>query len=79
MQLGTVRRLRPPIRTCRIALLGPAVAHRVLGLFANSVRLVADQGNDHAVEVEEEHQKVETKFDEGFLESESQFLSHADL
>lgn len=31
------------------------------------MRLVADKGNDHAVEVEEEHQKVETKLDEGFL------------
>jgi hypothetical protein len=31
------------------------------------VRLVADEGDDHAVEVEEEHEQVETEFDEGFL------------
>lgn len=59
--------------------MGPAEAHRVLGLSAKSVRLVADKGNNHAVEVEEKHQKVETKLDEGFLEPESQFPSDADL
>ena len=31
------------------------------------VRLVADEGDDHAVEVEEEHEQVETQLDEGFL------------
>jgi hypothetical protein len=31
------------------------------------VGLVADKGNDHAVEVEEEHQQVETQLDERFL------------
>jgi hypothetical protein len=31
------------------------------------VRLVADEGDDHAVEVEEEHEQVETELDEGFL------------
>jgi hypothetical protein len=31
------------------------------------VRLVADESDDHAVEVEEEHEQVETEFDEGFL------------
>ena len=31
------------------------------------MRLVADKGDDHAVEVEEEHQQVETKLDERFL------------
>ena len=31
------------------------------------VRLVADKGDDHAVEVEEEHDEVEAKLDEGFL------------
>ena len=29
--------------------------------------LVADKSNNHAVEVEEEHQQVETQFDERFL------------
>ena len=31
------------------------------------MRLVADEGNDHAVEVEEEHDQVETELDERFL------------
>ena len=31
------------------------------------MRFVADEGNNHAVQVEEEHQQVETKLDEGFL------------
>jgi hypothetical protein len=31
------------------------------------VRLVADKGDDHAVEVEEEHEQVETQLDERFL------------
>lgn len=31
------------------------------------VGLVADEGNNHAVQVEEEHDKVETKLDERFL------------
>ena len=31
------------------------------------VRLVADKGDDHAVEVEEEHDEVEAELDEGFL------------
>lgn len=31
-------------------------------------RLVADEGYNHAVEVEEEHDEVEAEFDEGFLE-----------
>jgi hypothetical protein len=34
---------------------------------AHLVGLVADEGNDHAVEVEEEHQQVETQLDERFL------------
>lgn len=29
--------------------------------------LVADEGDDHAVQVEEEHQQVETQLDERFL------------
>jgi hypothetical protein len=31
------------------------------------MRLVADEGDDHAVQVEEEHDQVETELDEGFL------------
>lgn len=52
-------------------LLRPAVAHGIFGLVAKSVRLVADEGDNHAVEVEEEHQEVEAKLDEGFLERKS--------
>lgn len=44
-----------------------AVAHRILRLSTQSVRLIADQGHDHAVEVEEEHQEVEAELDERFL------------
>lgn len=42
------------------------MAHGGFGVFANSV-LVADESDDHAVQVEEEHQEVETKLEEGFL------------
>lgn len=42
-----------------------------MGIIAQSgdclVRLITDQGNNHAVEVEEEHQEMETELDEGFL------------
>lgn len=31
-----------------------------------SVRLIADEGDDHAVEIEEEHDKMETELGEGF-------------
>ena len=31
------------------------------------VRLVTDEGDNHAVEIEEEHDQVETELDEGFL------------
>ena len=41
--------------------------HRIFGLFTQSVALIADQGNNHAVKIEEEHKKVEAKLDEGFL------------
>lgn len=44
-----------------------AVAHCRLRLVAQSVGFVADQSDDHAVEVEEEHQEVEAQLDEGFL------------
>lgn len=43
--------------------------HRIFGLFTQSVALIADQGNNHAVEVKEEHEEVETKLDEGFLKT----------
>jgi hypothetical protein len=36
----------------------------VLHLAAKSVGLVPDEGDDHAVEVEEEHDQVETQLDE---------------
>ena len=32
-----------------------------------SVRLVPDKRNYHAVEIEKEHQEMETEFDERFL------------
>lgn len=47
------------------------MAHRIIGLVTQSLSLIADESNDHAVEVEEEHQEVETKLDEGFLEQEN--------
>ena len=31
------------------------------------MRLVADEGDNHAVEVEEEHEQMEAQLDEGFL------------
>lgn len=43
--------------------------HRIFGLFTQSVALITDQGNNHAVEVEEEHEEVEAKLDEGFLKT----------
>lgn len=43
------------------------MAHRMFRLAAKSVGLVADQSDDHAVQVEKEHQEVETEFDERFL------------
>jgi hypothetical protein len=47
------------------------MAHRIFGLFKQSVSLITDQSDNHAVEVEEEHQEVETKLDEGFLNVDS--------
>ena len=44
-----------------------AIAYRVVGLFTELMGFVADQSNDHAVQVEEEHQEVETQLDERFL------------
>lgn len=41
------------------------------------MRLVPDQGNDHRVEVEEEHDKMETELDEGFLLREREMLVSA--
>jgi hypothetical protein len=37
------------------------------------VGFIADERNDHAVEVEEEHEQVETKLDERFLTGVSAF------
>jgi hypothetical protein len=41
------------------------------------VGFVADKSDDHAVEVEEEHEQVETQLDEGFLSSVSVLLIRA--
>lgn len=43
------------------------MAHSIISLIANSVSLIADQSNNHAVKVEEEHQEAEAKLDERFL------------
>lgn len=44
------------------------VLHASVRLGLESMRFVPYQGNDHAVEVEEEHDEVETELDEGFLD-----------
>lgn len=44
-----------------------AVLHAPVRLVPESMCFVAYQGDDHAVEVEEEHDEVEAEFDEGFL------------
>ena len=43
------------------------MAHCIFSFVAKSMAFIADQGDDHAVEVEEEHQEVEAQLDEGFL------------
>lgn len=43
------------------------MAHCIIGRESKSMALVTDQSDDHAVQVEEEHQEVETELDEGFL------------
>jgi hypothetical protein len=40
------------------------------------VRFIANKSNNHAVEVEEEHEQVETKLDERFLNSVSMLSNH---
>jgi len=40
------------------------MAHRVHHLVTRSMSLIPDQGDDHAVQVEEEHQQVEAELDE---------------
>lgn len=40
------------------------MAHCRLRLVAKSVAFVTDQSDDHAVEVEEEHEEMEAEFDE---------------
>lgn len=42
--------------------------HSMSGLFSESMRFVSDEGDNHAVEIEKEHDQVETEFDKGFLE-----------
>jgi hypothetical protein len=51
-----------------LELVGRAMAHSMFRLFAKSMAFVADEGDNHAVQVEEEHQEVEAQLDEGFLE-----------
>lgn len=43
------------------------MAHCMFRVFAKSMAFVADEGDDHAVQVEEEHQEVEAQLDERFL------------
>lgn len=43
------------------------MTHRVRRLVTKSMSLVPDQGDNHAVQVEEEHQEVEAELDERFL------------
>lgn len=47
-----------PVKSCSVGLVG----------------LVADEGNNHAVKVEEKHHEVETKLGEGFLSQVSNAL-----
>jgi hypothetical protein len=51
------------------------VAHGGFGLCAKSI-LVADERDDHAVQVEEEHHEVESELDEGFLHTTDPELAH---
>lgn len=41
--------------------------HNMPELVRQSVGFVPDQGNNHAVEIEEEHEKVKAEFDKRFL------------
>lgn len=52
-----------PSRSVKAAVLKAVCCNR----FGHLVGLVADKSNDHAVEVEEEHQEVETQLNERFL------------
>jgi hypothetical protein len=36
-----------------------------------SLRFVSDEGDNHRVQIEEEHDEVETELDEGFLQADS--------
>lgn len=60
---------RREFRECNdvLELVGRAMAHCMFRLFAKSMAFVADEGDDHAVQVEEEHQEVEAQLDERFL------------
>lgn len=44
------------------------MAHSILGFIAQSVSLITDESDNHAVEVEEEHEEVESQLDKRFLE-----------
>lgn len=59
----------PPNKSIYPAYFSPkaAVVHRMVRLRTKSMRLVPDKRNNHAVEIEEEHQEVEAELDERFL------------
>lgn len=52
---------RRAFRECNgvLELVGRAMAHSMFRLFAKSMAFVADESDNHAVQVEEEHQEVE--------------------
>lgn len=52
------------ISSCDRRSSSPAVAHHVFSIFSKSMGLVADESDDHAVEVKEEHEEMEAEFDE---------------
>lgn len=63
--LRTTLEASSPIMASKSILEAPLLGSRC----ARLVGLVADEGNDHAVQVEEEHQQVETQLDERFLKN----------
>lgn len=44
-----------------------SISHAVARLHPESFRFISYQGNDHAIQVEEKHDEVKAKLDEGFL------------
>lgn len=59
-------RLREPLSALEYSRIA-AVLHSMCCSFSKSIRLVSDKGNYHAVQIEEEHDKVEAELDERFL------------